>query len=295
MIEKTLQDYQCQINDYLHTSLETLKFPAIKIQQAIEYSVFPGGKRLRPILVYLSGELFGIDQSILNTIAASIELIHCYSLVHDDLPAMDDDELRRGRPTCHRYFDEATGILAGDGLQALALEVIFSLENQLAPHKVLAIGKEITHASGPHGMVSGQSLDLTELDKPSVDEDTLEYVHQLKTGKLIQACCQTVIHADNSGNQEQHAALKHYAKHVGIAFQIQDDYLDKYGDTASLGKKQGSDEDNNKTTYATLYDKEQLQQIMMNRYQAALDALTPFGHKSKRLEEFTQYLLKRTH
>lgn len=295
MIEQTLQDYQSQINDYLHTLLEKLKFPAIKIQQAIAYSVFPGGKRLRPLLVYLSGDLFKIDQSVLNTVAASIELIHCYSLIHDDLPAMDDDELRRGMPTCHRYFDEATAILAGDGLQALALEIIFSLENQLDPCQILAIGQEIAHASGPHGMVSGQSLDLTELDKPTVDEDTLEYVHQLKTGKLIQACCQTVIHADNSGNQEQHTALKLYAKHLGIAFQIQDDYLDKYGNTASLGKKQGSDEDNNKTTYATLYDKTQLQNLITSRYHAAIKALTPFGAKAQILQEFTTFLLNRSH
>lgn len=290
--------YKDIFEDYLGQCLNSYDFPAIKIKQAIEYSTLLGGKRIRPILVYLCGELFDIKLEPLHIVATTLEFIHCYSLIHDDLPAMDDDDYRRGKPSCHRQFDEATAILAGDGLQSLAFELVLTLQNHIMPQQVIAIANEINRACGPYGMISGQSLDITELDSSAtIDERRLNQIHLLKTGKLFQAAINSVLLIDNQKTAQAQTAytnLRNYAHHLGLAFQIQDDYLDSYADINILGKKQRSDISNDKATYAKLYSKQQLFNLVNLHYQSALDSITPFHQKAKNLIELTLTLKNRS-
>lgn len=260
----------------LRAILQTTHIPATRIKEAITHALFPGGKRFRPILVYLCGELLNTPTEALDSIAAAIELMHCYSLIHDDLPAMDDDDIRRGRPSCHRAFDEATAILAGDGLQALAIESLLeSLPAHLTPTQVIAVSLELLKASGVSGMVSGQSLDLSELCQPNITTSQLEHIHTLKTGKLISSCINMVLFASTPSAWAS-TALQTFAKHLGLVFQMQDDYLDAYGHALSLGKGRSSDRANQKTTFASLYNQQDLHQLIHQHFQLAKDALNPF-------------------
>jgi farnesyl diphosphate synthase len=269
--------------------------PAEQIQAAMHYTLFPGGKRIRPLLVYLAGELIDIPFTVLDVIAASIELTHCYSLIHDDLPAMDNDDLRRGKPSCHKAFDEATAILVGDGMQALAIELLLTdLSLLLHPSQTIAITQQLVKASGVNGMVSGQSLDLSELAKKSVTETQLRDIHLLKTGQLILACFEMVLAAQNSLSQAKSDALRMYARHIGLVFQMQDDYLDQYAPETILGKGRSSDLANEKTTYATLLSRSQLEQKITNHYAIALDALTIFEENTVLLMQLTQQLRQRS-
>lgn len=269
--------------------------PAKQIHAAMSYSLFPGGKRIRPILVYLTGELIDLDPKILDVIATAVELTHCYSLIHDDLPAMDNDDLRRGKPSCHKAFDEATAILVGDGMQALAIEVLLTrLSHLLHPTQIIAITQELVKASGISGMVSGQSLDLSELGKPSLSEEQLCEIHHLKTGRLICACIEMVLAATNSIAEPVQSALRTYARHIGLVFQIQDDYLDHYAPTEILGKGRSSDAANQKITFATLYSKKMLEEEIDKHYQIAINALAFFKHKAKALLDLTQKLQERS-
>lgn len=268
--------------------------PAPRIKEAMLYSIFPGGKRLRPLLVYLSGQLIDVDPHHLDIMAVSIELVHCYSLVHDDLPAMDNDDFRRGKPSCHRAFDEATAILVGDSLQALAFDILLTkLPQSLSMSKVVAVTKELVRASGASGMISGQSLDLTELSKRSLEESSLREIHQLKTGQLINACINMVLSAGNP-SEEATDALRTYANIIGLVFQMQDDYLDRYADIKKLGKNRASDAANQKMTFATLYDQATLAQLIDHDYLKAQEALSPFGEKAKLLHALTLELHQRT-
>jgi farnesyl diphosphate synthase len=289
----TLQNHT---NDYLKSILSGLKIPAEKIHQALHYVVFPGGKRLRPVLVYLVGDILALPLSILNPIAAAIELIHCYSLVHDDLPAMDDDDLRRGKPTCHKKFNEATAILVGDGIQSLAIEVLLTkLSSLMDPDKIIALTQVILQASGIQGMVSGQSLDLSRLNSNHVTQDELTNIHKLKTGYLINACIYAPIKACNKVDSTLEQSLCHFAQTIGISFQIQDDYLDCYGSTNQLGKQKGSDLANEKTTFATILPKDELKKLINSSYEQAIDYLTPFSNISQELIQFVNYLRLRSH
>ncbi|MFI4962367.1 MAG: polyprenyl synthetase family protein [Legionellales bacterium] len=280
---------------FLEHILNKTNIPAEPLRAAIHYSLIPGGKRIRPVLVYLMGDLLEVPVEVLDVIAAAIELTHGYSLIHDDLPAMDNDDLRRGKPSCHKAFDEATAILAGDGLQALAIEVLMTrltplIGASLVIHCTLALVK----ASGVSGMVSGQSLDLSELAKPSISEKQLTEIHHLKTGKLILACAEMVIATQPSAPQPECEALRTYAKHLGLVFQIQDDYLDCYASTQLMGKGRSSDSANNKTTFATLLSKNQLESYITEQYQLALEALRIFGDKSSALIQVTNTLRARS-
>lgn len=268
--------------------------PAERIKEAILYSLFPGGKRLRPHLVYLCGELFHINPDALDTIAAAIELTHAYSLIHDDLPAMDNDDFRRGKPSCHRAFDEATAILVGDGMQALAIDILLmQLPKTLSPIQTLNVTRALVKASGPQGMISGQSLDLSELLTPSVDETTLLTIHHLKTGQLILACINMVLQATQPTTEESNA-LQGFAEHFGLAFQMQDDYLDKYDEINQLGKSRSSDLANNKTTFATLYTQEKLLNIINQEYTSARNALNHFNERASTLTALLLSLQSRT-
>ncbi len=280
---------------YLEKIINSTLIPAPKISESLRYSLFPGGKRIRPIMVYLAGELLEIDIKILDVIAAAIEFTHCYSLIHDDLPAMDDDDLRRGKPSCHKAYDEATAILVGDGMQALAIETLLTyLPELLSSAQILAITNELVKASGISGMVSGQSLDLTELAKTTVTEEQLREIHHLKTGKLILACFEMVLSAQNTLEEHQKQALRTYAKHTGLVFQMQDDYLDCYAPASVLGKGRSSDMANQKTTFATLYTKQQLENKINSHYQAAYNALAVFSDKANALIDLTKQLQNRS-
>jgi len=277
MNNQTINHYLSRHERLLNDLINRSDVPAPRIKEAIYYSLFPGGKRLRPLLVYLCGQLIAVNIETLDTIAAAIELTHCYSLVHDDLPAMDNDDLRRGKPSCHRAFDEATAILVGDGMQALAIDILLSyLPKNLPMPQVIAVTRELTKACGPAGMVSGQSLDLTELTNPEVSESALREIHLLKTGKLILACIDMVLAAGNPAPNKANA-LRQFAGHLGLVFQMQDDYLDQYG-SVKLGKGRASDIANQKKTFAALYSQQELLTLIKNHYQQAEQALTIFAN-----------------
>ncbi|KTC82575.1 geranyltranstransferase [Legionella cherrii] len=290
-----ISNYIQRHEEFLSQIINESSVPAATIRSAINYSLFPGGKRIRPILVYLTGSLLDLDLKILDVIAAAIELTHCYSLIHDDLPAMDNDDLRRGKPSCHKAFDEATAILVGDGMQALAIEVLLNhLSLLLQPKQVIAITLELVKASGISGMVSGQSLDLSELSKSSISEEQLREIHYLKTGRLILACIEMVLNAHASISETDKAALRTYASHLGIVFQMQDDYLDRYAPAEVLGKGRSSDLANQKTTFAALYTQNKLEDEISKHYQIALDALKIFDQKASTLIDLTKKLQERS-
>lgn len=293
MNDNKIFQYIAHHETVLQGILQNTEIPAARIRDAIRYSLFPGGKRIRPVLVYLTGELLDAEIDCLDTIAAAIELIHCYSLVHDDLPAMDNDDFRRGKPSCHRAFDEATAILAGDGMQALAIEILLSrLPAFLTAEKVVAVTRELASASGPSGMVSGQSLDLSELCNPGLDESALKTIHSLKTGKLILACIAMVLAACNPSDEVKNA-LQNYAQHLGLVFQMQDDYLDKYGPVTLLGKGRASDSANEKVTFASLYTQTDLQQLITDHFQLAKESLSLFQNRAADLLALTSQLQQR--
>lgn len=278
----------------LHHAISKATIPAQRIKEAMMYSLFPGGKRLRPLLVYLCGQLIDVEPHSLDTIAISIELIHCYSLVHDDLPAMDNDDYRRGKLSCHRAFDEATAILVGDSMQALAIDILLNeLPRSLSIPQVIDVTKALVRACGASGMISGQSLDLSELSKPSLQEQQLRDIHQLKTGQLILACVNMILAAGKPSNDAADA-LRAYAEHLGLVFQMQDDYLDKYAETDKLGKNRASDAANQKNTFATLYSQKTLLDLINHYYSEAHVALTCFGEKAKNLHHLTHQLHQRS-
>lgn len=279
----TIANYLSRHESILHDLLDSQNILATRIKNAMTYSLFPGGKRLRPLLVYLCGELLDVDLRSLDIIAASIELTHCYSLIHDDLPAMDNDDLRRGKPSCHRAFDEATAILVGDGMQAFAIDILLShLPQRLSSSQTIKITHELIKASGVAGMVSGQSLDLSELTKSDINEQQLREIHMLKTGQLIMACINMVLSA-GTPSPAIDATLREFAKHLGLVFQMQDDYLDRYSQSDSLGKGRASDIANQKTTFASLYPKDELFSLISHHFKRAERALEPFGARGEHL------------
>jgi farnesyl diphosphate synthase len=276
MTNSVFAHYKARHEKTLEELLHQADIPAPYIKEAMFYVLFPGGKRFRPLLVYLCGQLFQIHPSALDLIAAAIECIHCYSLVHDDLPAMDNDDTRRGRPSCHRAFDEATAILVGDGLQAFAIELLLDhLPTYLSPTQTIAVARELVLAAGVSGMVSGQSLDLSELTNPKITETQLQTIHTLKTGKLILACANMVL-ASTTPSQEQIKALRTFAIHLGVGFQMQDDYLDYYGTNDVLGKGRSSDTANHKITFAQRYDQHALSDLILTHVHQAESALSIF-------------------
>ncbi len=293
-MNKSVSDYISHHEKVLHNLLNSTDIPAPRLREAIAYTLFPGGKRLRPTLVYLCGHMLHVHQNTLDIIAAAIELTHCYSLVHDDLPAMDNDDLRRGKPSCHRAFDEATAILVGDSMQALAIDILLShLPQSLNMSEVVSVTQELVKASGLSGMVSGQSLDLSELSNPAISEAQLRNIHLLKTGKLISACVRMVLAAAQPSPECSHA-LEQFSLHLGLVFQMQDDYLDKYDKKEQLGKGRRSDTENQKTTFASLYSQNELLTLISQHFHYAQKELTLFGERAANLQHFLQHLHQRT-
>ncbi|QKJ86156.1 farnesyl diphosphate synthase [Paramixta manurensis] len=291
-----LDTYRQRVNLALARALAPLPFQSSPLVEAMEYGALLGGKRLRPFLVYATGEMLHADCAALDVPAAAIECIHAYSLIHDDLPAMDDDSLRRGQPTCHIKFGEDTAILAGDALQTLAFSLLADGPMAgVAPQHRLAMVSELAQASGVAGMCGGQALDLAA-EGQQVDLRALEQIHRFKTGALIRAAVRLgALTAGETGRQAL-PALDSYANAIGLAFQVQDDILDVIGDTAVIGKRQGADQDLGKSTYPALMGLENAQAKAWDLYQESLNALETLAAQSfntQPLQALASFIIER--
>lgn len=284
-----IQQNQQRVNDFLESVLAQIAVNEPHLHQAMNHGLLLGGKRIRPFLVYAVGEMFGLEKSQLDHIAGAIEAIHAYSLIHDDLPAMDDDELRRGQPTCHIAFDEATAILAGDALQTLAFELLGQAPQSDA--QKVQLMQCLAKASGYQGMCGGQALDLAATDR-SVTLEQLEQIHRLKTGALICAAVELGAIAANASSAHREL-LSTFAQNIGLAFQVHDDILDVIGDTETLGKPQGSDEAANKSTYPALLGLEQAQDKAKQLIEQAISSLQALPFDSTLLQAFARYIIAR--
>jgi farnesyl diphosphate synthase len=265
------------------------------LHQAMRYTVLDGGKRTRPLLTYATGKALGLSEDVLDAPACAVEFIHVYSLIHDDLPAMDNDDLRRGKPTCHKAFDEATAILAGDALQALAFEVLANdpsiTVDGIARLKMIST---LTRASGSQGMVGGQAIDLASVGtKLSLPE--LENMHIHKTGALIRASVNLAALSKPDLDPSVAKQLDHYAKCIGLSFQVKDDILDIESDTATLGKTQGKDNDNDKPTYPALLGMAGAKQKALELHEQAVASLSSFGSEADLLRDLSLYIIERSH
>ena len=292
-LSQALQYYQTRNNQQLARWLTVQPFAEQRLIKAMEHGTLLGGKRARPFLTYVTGQMLGASCDELDTPAAAVECIHAYSLIHDDLPAMDDDDLRRGQPTCHIAFDEATAILAGDALQTLAFEIL-AAGNLGAPGEKYRIEmiKELAQASGAAGMCMGQALDL-EAEGRQVSLQQLETIHKHKTGALMRCAIRLGALAAGDKGVEVLPQLNRYADAVGLAFQVQDDILDLTSDTATLGKPHGSDLELEKSTYPALLGLEGAQQKARQLYQEALQALDAIPYNTDQLEVFARYVIER--
>ncbi len=279
---------EVELNNLLPSSASE---PA-KIHQAIRWSVFAGGKRFRPALLLATGQAFGAPVDALIRTACAFEMIHTYSLIHDDLPAMDDDDLRRGRPTCHVRFDEATAILAGDALQTLAFRSIAE-DDRLEAQTRIVLMSELARAAGtPEGMVAGQALDM-EAETRQVNGTQLEEIHRLKTGALIVAAARggAII---GGASESELAAVTSYAAHLGLLFQITDDFLDVTATAEDLGKTPGKDAQSNKATYPALYGMEETRAAAVQAHQDACNALEKIDRDTDVLRRIADFILHRT-
>lgn len=288
---------QCRerVQATLRTQLEALPGPAARLRKAMLHASLLGGKRVRPVLAYASALAVGGRLEQADMAACAAELVHCYSLVHDDLPAMDDDALRRGQPTVHIAYDEATAILAGDALQAMAFRLLSDPSlNPVAPAASLRMIHLLAAASGFEGMVSGQSIDFEAMGR-SLSLPELQTMHSLKTGALIRASVQLGALATEQASECQLLALARYADCIGLAFQVQDDILDVVSDTATLGKTQGADVALNKPTYVSLLGLESARAKAQDLCDAALDALSEFDEKADALRQLARYIIERAH
>ena len=293
-IDPTLEQYFKTCGERLESALEralpSSTTPPVKLHQAMRYAALDGGKRIRPMLVYATAQALDYDQPDLDAPACAVELIHAYSLVHDDLPAMDNDELRRGKPTCHVAFDEATAILAGDALQSLAFQLLASAANpDQATH--LEMLRILAAASGSRGMAGGQAMDIEAVGN-SMNLPELENMHIHKTGALIRSSVQLGALAAGA-TTAQLGKLDHYAKCVGLAFQIQDDILDVEGETEVLGKTQGKDQVADKPTYPQLLGLDEAKEKAGALLEDALQALTPFEEKADQLRHIARFIVGR--
>ncbi len=283
-------------NGALRRFIEPQPFQNTPLVEAMHYGALLGGKRLRPFLVYATGEMFSVSPQTLDAPAAAIECIHAYSLIHDDLPAMDDDDLRRGQPTCHIKFGEASAILAGDALQTLAFSILSSAPMpDVADRDRLAMVTELAQASGVAGMCGGQALDL-EAEGQHVDLAALERIHRHKTGALIRAAVRLGALSAGDKGRDALPILDTYAESIGLAFQVQDDILDVVGDTATLGKRQGADQQLGKSTYPALLGLEQARNKARDLIDDARQSLNQLAAQSldtSALEALANYIIQR--
>lgn len=294
--QQVLAECRTRVEQQLEQLISTDNALEPRLQQAMRHGLLNGGKRLRPALVYLGYRLCTEAplSALADRAAVAIECIHSYSLVHDDLPAMDDDDLRRGQPTCHIAFDEATAILAGDALQCLAFEHLSEPMDAVDPGTQLRMLRTLAQASGSRGMVAGQAFDLSHVGK-HLSLSQLQAMHACKTGALITAA--VILGAQAAGEQapDRLQRLRDYGDLVGLAFQIQDDLLDIEGDTATLGKPQGSDLEQNKPTYPALLGLEGARARLHALHQEAVALLRQFGPSAQDLIDLTDYIVSRDH
>lgn len=307
ILSTRFQRYQQRIESVLDAALQLPDCSATRLREAMRYSTLGGGKRLRPLLVYTTGEAFGAPLQQLDAAAAAVELIHVYSLIHDDLPAMDDDDMRRGRASCHRAFDEATAILAGDALQALAFEVLAAdTVVSGATHAALGAATRLTMIQllatgiGTAGMAGGQSIDLAAVGQ-ELNVDELENMDRRKTGALIESSVMlgavvagaVVAGAAATDADAQSVALRLFGAEIGLAFQIQDDILDVAGDKRTLGKATGADAARQKPTYPGLLGLEGARQRAGVHHARAVDALVGLGERGQPLRELADFVINR--
>ncbi len=294
--------YQQRINEFLAEKLANLPITDSKLLEAMRYGLLIGGKRMRPYLAYITGEATGANLNDIDAVAGALECIHAYSLLHDDLPAMDDDDLRRGKPTCHKAFDEATAILAGDALQTLAFDILsnhaFSEKITNTSHKNankhLKLIQQLVSASGYQGMCGGQALDLSATDR-EISIAELEVLHSLKTGALLKASVLMPAECSEQVTEEHKKALSEYAQLIGLAYQVQDDIIDLTSTEEELGKPVGSDLAANKSTYPALLGLQGAQVKAENLLEQALQALARLPYNTQCLADFASFIVKRSH
>jgi geranylgeranyl diphosphate synthase type II len=288
-----LEERRGLVNRALEAYLPQVRGPAFRVTQAMHYSLFVGGKRLRPILCLAAAEAVGGDPGEVLPVACALEMIHTYSLIHDDLPAMDDDDLRRGQPTCHKQYDEATAILAGDGLLTEAFRTLATAADKYEGRErvLLDVITLVAAAAGYQGMVGGQMLDLLAEGR-RVTLKELETIHRAKTGALLTAAVRAGA-LMGGGNRAEVTALTTYGEKFGLAFQITDDLLDVEGETAEMGKAAGMDEKRQKATYPAVLGLEATREWARRLVTEAVTALEPFQVKAEPLRDLAQYLLIR--
>jgi len=284
--------HQVRFEEVLHRLLPQTEVAPRNLHEAMRYAVLEGGKRVRPLLAFAAGELTGADEARVDIVAAAVELIHAYSLVHDDMPCMDDDVLRRGKPTCHVQYDEATALLVGDSLQALAFQLLAEHRLNDEAARQLEMIRLLGVASGSRGMAGGQAIDLASVGK-ALTLPELELMHIHKTGALIRAAILLGAQCGSSLGAVQGEKLDHFGKLIGLAFQVVDDVLDCEADTATLGKTAGKDADNDKPTYVSLLGLQGARDMAHRLHREALESLTEFGVEAQRLRELADFILLR--
>ncbi len=282
-----MADVQVRTESALERFLPMAATAPTRLHEAMRYAVLGGGKRVRPLLCHAAGEVFGADRARLEALGCAVELIHAYSLVHDDLPCMDNDVLRRGKPTCHVEFDEATALLVGDALQTLAFQVLAEHADSAAAAMVALLAQ----AAGSRGMAGGQALDLAAVGKALTVEE-LEFMHIHKTGALIRAAVLLGAHAGGADDKPM-LDLGHFAGRAGLLFQVVDDILDTEASTVTLGKTAGKDAAQNKPTYVSLLGVAKAKELAAELRAEAKAALAPFGDRARRLLELTDFIVER--
>ncbi len=280
------------IESFLEKQLPAANYAPARLHEAMRYAVLNGGKRVRPLLSFAAGELNGADKTRVVAASAAVELIHAYSLVHDDLPCMDNDVLRRGKPTCHIKYDEPTALLVGDSLQSLAFQLLAEFTLAEDPHIQLEMIRHLAFAAGSRGMAGGQAIDLDSVGK-TLSLPELEFMHIHKTGALIRAAVILGAHCGNELNEDQFKQLDHFAKCIGLAFQVVDDILDAEASTAALGKTAGKDAENNKPTYVSILGIKQARELAHELQQEASSILNQFGPGALRLQQITDFIVQR--
>ena len=288
-----LRVYQTRTDQAIDRWLPSETTHPTQLREAMRYSALSGGKRIRPVLAYATGDALGIDRENLDGVASAVELIHAYSLIHDDLPAMDDDDLRRGKPTCHKVFGEALAILAGDALQALSFYILSHDKNLQADSDTrLKMMETLALACGSRGMAGGQAIDLTSVGK-ILEIAELEDMHIHKTGALIRASVLLSAYSKPGIDPEIVQRLDHYGKCVGLAFQIRDDILDVEGETEVIGKTQGADIAQKKPTYPALVGIDNARKQALELHEDALESLEPLDERADTLREISRYIIER--
>ena len=283
--------HQARFEDVLRNLLPRADIAPQRLHEAMRYAVLDGGKRVRPLLAFAVGELTGAEVARVDIAAAAVELIHAYSLVHDDMPCMDDDVLRRGKPTCHVQYDEATALLVGDALQTLAFQLLAEHRLNDDASRQLEMTRLLAVASGSRGMAGGQAIDLASVGKPLTLPE-LEFMHIHKTGALIRAAVLLGAHC-GTVSAEQLERLDRFGKLIGLAFQVVDDVLDCEADTATLGKTAGKDADNDKPTYVSLLGIQGARDMAQRLHSEALETLAGFGDSAQRLRELADFIVLR--